>query len=160
MVSQHIMTPTVPPFLRTATTTTYSFPTTRRLFRRAPRLSISQSCTATIKRKKSDMSILGLSRSTSVAPPAGSRSPLAPHSDLRRAHGGLRHLFGIHRTRRAVGSDVLISSPRFLLARPPPPQISELAKAFVNSLNTRKLSDFMIWRLHHELIELPEGPEA
>jgi hypothetical protein len=39
-----------------------------------------------------------------------------------------------------------------------PSQISKLGKAFVDSLNSRQVSDFLIWMLYHEVVELPEDP--
>lgn len=43
---------------------------------------------------------------------------------------------------------------------PEPPsrsQVSKLAKSFAD--NTSLLSDFLIWFLYHDIIELPESPE-
>lgn len=41
-----------------------------------------------------------------------------------------------------------------------PPQISGLAKAFVDSLTASQLSDFLVWMLYHEFVDLPEDAEA
>lgn len=42
----------------------------------------------------------------------------------------------------------------------PSPQISRLAKAFIDSLTASKLSDFLVWMLYHEFVQLPEDAEA
>jgi hypothetical protein len=42
----------------------------------------------------------------------------------------------------------------------PAPQISRLAKAFVDSLNVRQLSEFLIWMLYYEVVELPTHPDV
>jgi hypothetical protein len=42
----------------------------------------------------------------------------------------------------------------------PVPEISKLGKAFVDSLNARQLSEFLIWMLYHEVVELPDHPDV
>lgn len=41
-----------------------------------------------------------------------------------------------------------------------PPQIPKLAKAFVDSLNTQQVSDFLVWFLYYDVVELPESPDV
>jgi len=38
--------------------------------------------------------------------------------------------------------------------------ISRFAKAFADALNVTQLSNFLIWILYYEVVELPETPEA
>ena len=44
--------------------------------------------------------------------------------------------------------------------RPSRPQVSRLAKSFVDALTAQKLSDFLIWFLYYDIVELPESPET
>jgi hypothetical protein len=38
-------------------------------------------------------------------------------------------------------------------------QISKLAKAFADSLNTHQVSDFLVWFLYYDVVELPVSPD-
>lgn len=55
--------------------------------------------------------------------------------------------------------EMLTPSPRSGSSTPVP-QISKLAKVFVDSLNARQLSEFLIWLIYHEVVELPDHPDA
>jgi hypothetical protein len=53
------------------------------------------------------------------------------------------------------------SSITFTSAGPPyRPQISPLAKSFTDALDAQQLSDFLIWFLYYDTVELPESPES
>jgi hypothetical protein len=95
----------------------------------------------------------------SVSPSTSPQSPSTPLSNHNHTPDGLKHIFSKYRT-RGVASEPLNPSSRFPPPRPSPPPISKLTKAFVDSLNTQKLSDFLLWMLYYELVELPEDPEA
>jgi hypothetical protein len=43
---------------------------------------------------------------------------------------------------------------------PSRPQISKLAKSFADALTAHQLSDFLIWSLYYDIVELPESPET
>jgi hypothetical protein len=55
--------------------------------------------------------------------------------------------------------EMLTPSPRNNQSSSAAPEISKPAKAFVNSLNARKLSEFLIWMLYHEIVESPNHPD-
>lgn len=40
------------------------------------------------------------------------------------------------------------------------PKISDLAQSFVNALNTKQLSEFLIWMLYYDIVEIPVSPDA
>jgi hypothetical protein len=46
------------------------------------------------------------------------------------------------------------------IPKPQPPEISKLAKAFVDSLTPAKVSDFLTWMLHYDIVELPPSSNA
>jgi hypothetical protein len=55
--------------------------------------------------------------------------------------------------------EMLTPSSRSNQSSPAASEISKLAKAFVDSLNAQKLSEFLLWMLYHEVVELPEHPD-
>jgi hypothetical protein len=106
-----------------------------------------------LNRKPSKMGMSILSRQNTLTPSSGMRSS-TPQSDRR--HTGLRSLFGKYRE-PSSNFDMLTppsSSPLPLS----PPVISKLAKAFVDSLNATQLSNFLVWMLYYDTVELPDDP--
>jgi hypothetical protein len=55
---------------------------------------------------------------------------------------------------------MLTPSSRSNQSSPAAQEISKLAKAFVDSLNARKLSEFLIWILYYEVVELSDHPDT
>ncbi|KAI8940671.1 hypothetical protein NX059_001940 [Plenodomus lindquistii] len=76
-----------------------------------------------------------------------------------RTSGGIhRLLHKAHRTRE----------PHLTIATPPssstsiksPLPITNLAKAFADALTFQRLSDFLVWMLYYDAVDLPESPES
>jgi hypothetical protein len=118
-----------------------------------------------LKRQKSNLTMSsGLSRNPSLAVPKGQR-PSTPGSTTssaqrtghRMTSSGLRNFFDKRRG-RGPEFDLLTPSSRSV-ASPPPPRISKVAQAFVNSLNSRQLSNFLTWMLYYDIVQLPSSPD-
>ncbi|KAF1851175.1 uncharacterized protein K460DRAFT_401201 [Cucurbitaria berberidis CBS 394.84] len=117
----------------------------------------------TLKGKKSNLGKLLLSSSPSDAPSSNSRSA-TPRSDAstprigqRHTPGSLRTLLGRLRDKQPE-FEMLSPSSSSLAPEPSPPKISKLAKAFVDSLTTQQLSNFLTWMLYYDVVELPDSP--
>jgi len=103
----------------------------------------------------------GLSRAHTVAA-SSTIHPITPVSATpSKRHRG-RRLTSLFERRhgRKTDLDMLTPSTQALGPPTPPPTISKLAKAFVDSLNTYQLSDFLVWMLYHDVVELPDSPTA
>ncbi|KAF1833257.1 hypothetical protein BDW02DRAFT_464309, partial [Decorospora gaudefroyi] len=74
-----------------------------------------------------------------------------------RRHTGLRSLFT--KFREPAVSFELLTPPSSPPIPPSPPVISKLAKAFVDSMNATQLSNFLVWMLYYDTVELPDSPE-
>ena len=117
-----------------------------------------------LKRKKSNVTMSsGLSRNPSLAMPDGQRSSTpgsttssAQRSGHRMTSSGLRHFFDKRRGREPE-FEILTQSSRSV-ASLPPPKMTKVAQAFVNSLNSRQLSDFLTWMLYYDIVQLPSSP--
>ncbi|KAF2624013.1 hypothetical protein BU25DRAFT_348845, partial [Macroventuria anomochaeta] len=57
----------------------------------------------------------------------------------------------------APSSSSVDLTPAGLPARP---QISKLAKSFANAITTQRLSDFLLWFLYYDVVDLPASPET
>ena len=97
--------------------------------------------------------------------PSDSIHPSTPTSSkpsssrTERRHTGLRSLFS--KLREAEAQSPVLTPPSSSSPTPPSlPTIPKFTKAFVNALNATKLCDFLTWMLYHDVVELPEAPEA
>lgn len=97
--------------------------------------------------------------SVNLSRPETPQSAVSSSKRDRRNTTGLRNFFDKFRG----------YEPTFHMMTPPfsspftppfPPQISNLAKAFADALNAQQLSNFLAWMLHHDVVALPESPEA
>jgi hypothetical protein len=108
-----------------------------------------------LNRKPSKMGMSILSRQNTLTPSSGMRSS-TPQADRR--HTGLRSLFGKY---REPGTNFDMLTPPSSSPLPPsPPVISKLAKAFVDSLNVTQLSNFLVWMMYYDTVELPNDPAS
>ncbi|KAF2026043.1 hypothetical protein EK21DRAFT_74972 [Setomelanomma holmii] len=110
------------------------------------------------------MSMSGLSRSTSATPSSDPMTPsLESPSTRRSAHrlmsGGLRHFVAKHRV-RGPEFEMLTPPSHQVTPASPPPTISKLAKAFVDSLTARQLSNFLVWALYYDVVESPTPSDS
>ncbi|KAH7074468.1 hypothetical protein BKA63DRAFT_533597 [Paraphoma chrysanthemicola] len=101
----------------------------------------------TVQRKKSNLSSSGFSRSASSAPASRPLTPESVNSSMRRSTQCITSI-----VLRPFVNRSRIQEPDFEMLKPPsrqvtpistPPTISKLAKAFVDSLTARKLSNFL-----------------
>jgi hypothetical protein len=109
-------------------------------------------------RKPSKIGLSSLSRSNTLTPFSGGRSSTPQSSKYQndRRHTGLRTLFGKF---RELDSNFDILTPSSSSPLPTsPPVISKLAKAFVDSLNATQLSNFLVWMMYYDAVELPDDP--
>ncbi|KAI4936696.1 hypothetical protein J4E86_011313 [Alternaria arbusti] len=88
--------------------------------------------------------------------PTSSQSPV---SQPERRQNGLRRFFGRSREPE-VQNRVLTPPSSSPVPAASPLIISRFAKAFVDALNVTQHSNFLIWILYYEVVELPETPEA
>ncbi|KAI4918712.1 hypothetical protein J4E90_003099 [Alternaria incomplexa] len=88
--------------------------------------------------------------------PTSSESPV---SRTERRQNGLRRFFGRSREPE-VQNRVLTPPSSSLVPAASPLIISRFAKAFVDALNVTQLSNFLIWILYYEVVELPESSKA
>lgn len=113
-----------------------------------------------VDRKTSNTSSPGLSRANILATP--SSRPLTPLSAAPSARHKVRRLtslFDRHRVREPEFE--MLTPPSRAFAPPsPPPTISKLAKAFVDALTARQLSDFLTFMLYYDIVDLPDSPNA
>ncbi|KAL1793430.1 hypothetical protein ACET3X_008412 [Alternaria dauci] len=106
-------------------------------------------------------SILGMhnkyrsaSRTTSDSTrPLAPTSSKPPSSRPECRHTGLRSFFSKSREPEAHFPVLTHPSPSL-------PAIPKFTKAFANALNSTQLCDFLVWMLYHDIVELPEAPEA
>jgi hypothetical protein len=89
--------------------------------------------------------------------PSNVSRPSTPRSSHRLTSGGLRQFLGRNRSKEPT-FDMLTPSTNGS-QKSSPPQISKLAKAFTDSLNTQQVSDFLVWFLYYDLVELPDSPD-
>ncbi|KAH7087491.1 hypothetical protein FB567DRAFT_346669 [Paraphoma chrysanthemicola] len=118
----------------------------------------------TIQRKKSTLSLSGVFRSTSPAPLSRPLTPESVTSSMRRSAGRitskiLRSLLNRYRIQEP-DFEMLTPPSRQVTPLSPPPTISKLAKTFVDSLTARKLSNFLVWMLYHDVVEYPTSPDS
>jgi hypothetical protein len=109
-----------------------------------------------LNRKPSIMS--SLSHQNTLTPSSGMRSstPQSSNNKHDRRHTGLRSLFGKYRGPETNFN--LVTPPSSSPLPSSPPVISKLAKAFVDSLNATQLSNFLVWMLYYDTVELPDDP--
>jgi hypothetical protein len=109
-------------------------------------------------RKPSKMGLSSLSRSNTITTSSDMRSSTPQSSKYQhdRRHTGLRSLFG--KFRELESNFDMLTPPSSSSLPTSPPVISKLAKAFVDSLNATQLSNFFVWMLYYDTVELPNDP--
>lgn len=91
--------------------------------------------------------------------PSTSTSSQPYNSQPQRRRLGLRSFFS--KPHEPEAQSPVLTSPSSSSAMPPSlPLIPKFTKAFVNALNSSQLCDFLTWLLYHDIVELPEVPEA
>ncbi|KAI4915445.1 uncharacterized protein J4E92_009399 [Alternaria infectoria] len=117
-----------------------------------------------LQRKPSRLRMGRMSRSDRLTPSANTRPSTptlseSPSSQPERRQNGLRRFFGKSREPE-VQSRVLTPPSSSPVPAASPVIISRFAKAFVDTLNVTQLSNFLVWILYYEVVELPETPEV
>ena len=115
-----------------------------------------------LQRKLSTLTFSGLSQSSSTTSSQNARSPTLQSSRSnaptnKRRQSGLRYIFS--HPRKHLAQSELMTPPSSPLTTQPSLVISKLAKAFADSLNTTELSNFLVWMLYFDTVELPGTPE-
>ncbi|KAI4944688.1 hypothetical protein J4E91_008693 [Alternaria rosae] len=83
----------------------------------------------------------------------------SPGSQPERRQNGLRRFFS--KSRGPETQNRVLTPPSSSPASAASPLIIlRFAKAFVDAMNVTQLSNFLIWILYYEIVELPENPEA
>lgn len=113
-----------------------------------------------LSRKPSILGLRAHAASTSHLETPQPERPLSSQSPRRYTSHGLRSLVGRF---RSTEPDFEILTPSSLspsTQKASPPQISQITKAFVDSLNAQQLSNFLTWMLYYDSVELPETPDS